>query len=269
MEIQEEDITLQEAAVEGVEGTAKRTRGKPLSNGQRDAILHALLSRSSSSSCSKLDHGALSSVAKLFGVTRLTVSNIWKRAKKSLEDGADAMVVSHHKKNSGRKKKDYSDAIANIASIPLSNRTCLRSTSAALGIPMTALHAIVKAPDSGIRSHTSTIKPVHTEKNMKARVQYSISNIDLERGRFKTYMDVVHVDEKWFNMKEVTKRYYLGDGEPDPQRKSKSKRYIEKIMFLCAVARPRHDTHSNTDFDGKLGIWPFVHMVRAQQTSPN
>ena len=31
---------------------------------------------------------------------------------------------------------------------------------------------------------------------------------------------------------------YLPNDEPEPERHCKSKRYIGKIMFLCAVARP-------------------------------
>ena len=40
-------------------------------------------------------------------------------------------------------------------------------------------------------------------------------------------------------------------------------------MFLCAVARPRFDTSRNQWFDGKLGIWPFFHLVEAIRTSRN
>ena len=51
--------------------------------------------------------------------------------------------------------------------------------------------------------------------------------------------DVVHVDEKWF-YEDVDKRFYyiVGDEEP-PQRHRCSKRFIQKTMFLAAVARPR------------------------------
>jgi hypothetical protein len=61
---------------------------------------------------------------KQFKVARLTVSNIWKRGKESVEDGAGAMVVLNQKKKCGRKLKDYSQQIANMSNIPLSDRTC-------------------------------------------------------------------------------------------------------------------------------------------------
>ncbi|KAL7572931.1 hypothetical protein ACA910_007438 [Epithemia clementina (nom. ined.)] len=40
-------------------------------------------------------------------------------------------------------------------------------------------------------------------------------------------------------------------------------------MFLCAVARPRFCTTSNSWFDGKIGIWPVGDWVPAQRASCN
>ena len=40
-------------------------------------------------------------------------------------------------------------------------------------------------------------------------------------------------------------------------------------MFLCAQARPRFDTSSNSWWDGKLGIWPIGHVVNALRNSVN
>ena len=248
-----------------------RTRGKPLENGQREAILQALLcltKNSENPAERELHHGAIAMVAKQMGVSRLTVSHIWQRAKDSVGAGSAAMIVLHKKKNCGRKKKDWSEELENLRNIPLNDRTCYRSTSEATGIPMTRLHKMVKSGE-GIKRHSSSIKPVLTDANKVARIQYAIGNINLDRRLFASYMDVVHVDEKWFNMKEVNKTYFLLDGEEEPHRSSKSKRYIGRVMFLCAVARPRWDTTRNQSFDGKLGIWPFTEMVPAQRSSRN
>ena len=40
-----------------------------------------------------------------------------------------------------------------------------------------------------------------------------------------------------------------------------------KIMFLCAVARPRYDTNKNAWFDGKIGIWPIGKWEPAKRSS--
>ena len=64
-------------------------------------------------------------------------------------------------------------------------------------------------------------------------------------------------------------RYYLSPHEEDPIRKGKNKRFIPKVMFFAAVARPRFIASTHTWFDGKLGIWAFVYQAPAQRTSKN
>jgi hypothetical protein len=139
-------------------------------------------------------------------MSRLTVSNIWKRGKQSVEDVAGAMMVLYQKNKCGRKLKDYSQQIANLSNIPLSGRTCFGPTSAATGIPMICLHSLVKKTVA-IRCHSRFVKPVFTDQNKQLRIQYTLYNINLKRCLFDLMMDVVHVDEKWFNMKQVNKTY--------------------------------------------------------------
>lgn len=81
--------------------------------------------------------------------------------------------------------------------------------------------------------------------------------------------DYVHVDEKWFYMCEVTGTFYLANGEPEPERQAKSKRYIPKVMFLTAVARPRYNSDGECTFDGKIGLWLFTREVAAIRNSRN
>lgn len=52
-------------------------------------------------------------------------------------------------------------------------------------------------------------------------------------------------------------------------RTCKSKRFISKVMFLAAVARPRFDNHKQEIFNGKLGIWSFVFYEEAKRNSKN
>jgi hypothetical protein len=191
----------------------------------------------------------------------------WKRGRQSVEYGAKAMVVLHHKKKCGRKPKDYSQQLANLINIPLSDRTCFRSTSAATGIPMTCLHRIVKR--GAVRRHSSAVKPVLTEPNKQLRIQYALNNINMDRHLFDSMMDDVHVDEKWFNMKQVNKTYFPAEGEAETHQIAKSKHFIYEVMFLAAVARPSFNTTWNSHFDGKLGIFPFTTMVPAQRSSRN
>jgi len=42
-------------------------------------------------------------------------------------------------------------------------------------------------------------------------------------------------------MTKEAEKYYLLAEEEDPQRYCQSKRFISKVMFVAAVARPRFD----------------------------
>ncbi|ETV94149.1 hypothetical protein H310_12149 [Aphanomyces invadans] len=77
--------------------------------------------------------------------------------------------------------------------------------------------------------------------------------------------DVVLLDEKWFNADKDCRKEYLLEGEEVPRRACKSKGFITKVMFLCAVARPQMDI----GVDEKIGLWPFVSQSRARRSSRN
>jgi len=69
---------------------------------------------------------------------------------------------------------------------------------------------------------------------------------------------------------DVARRtYILAPGEDAPTPTTRHKSHIVKVMFLAAVARPRHDSGRNRAFDGKLGIWPFVVETIAARSSKN
>jgi hypothetical protein len=70
------------------------------------------------------------------------------------------------------------------------------------------------------------------------------------------YTDV-HVDEKWFFLTRKQRRYKLAKDEADPHRTINHKSHVDKVMFLCAQARPRKDYARNKSWDGKIGIWPI------------
>lgn len=87
--------------------------------------------------------------------------------------------------------------------------------------------------------------------------------------RIDALYNVVHVDEKWFNMYEASAKVYLTPSEDVPYRACANKRYIGKVMLLAAVARPRCAFGKKAHFDGKLGIWPVVDIVPAARNSHN
>jgi hypothetical protein len=113
--------------------------------------------------------------------------------------------------------------------------------------------------------------PRITDENKKARVKYALSTLDPDSvdPKFQGMYNTVHIDEKWFYKTNGSQNYYLANEEEEPYRSCQSKHYIDKIMFLCAVARPRYDAEGNCTFDGKFGMFPFVTEKPAVHRSGN
>lgn len=55
--------------------------------------------------------------------------------------------------------------------------------------------------------------------------------------------------------------------EMEPHRETQSKRFVPKVMFMCAVARPWYGSNGDLLFDGKIGIFPFIVQEPAQRSS--
>ncbi|XP_038715957.1 uncharacterized protein LOC120009425 [Tripterygium wilfordii] len=106
-----------------------------------------------------------------------------------------------------------------------------------------------------------------------SHIYRTISMIDEGTLKSKPFFinmyDRIHIDEKWFYISKTSHKYYLHPDEMKPYRTCKSIRFIAKIMFLAAVARPRFDDISNKEFNGKFGIWPFVFKEPAKRSSKN
>ncbi|XP_040243902.1 uncharacterized protein [Aegilops tauschii subsp. strangulata] len=81
--------------------------------------------------------------------------------------------------------------------------------------------------------------------------------------------NMVHIDEKWFDMTRVKNSYYVLPGEPEPKRTMSNTHNIGKVMFLTAVARNRYNNEGELTFDGKIGIWVFIEETEAVRTNQN
>jgi len=87
--------------------------------------------------------------------------------------------------------------------------------------------------------------------------------------KFCNQHDEVHIDEKWFFMcKDQQTHILVSDEEEAPHRTTKHKSHVAKVMFICAIAKPRR-LSDNTWWDGKIGIWPVGKVVNAQKSSKN
>lgn len=116
---------------------------------------------------------------------------------------------------------------------------------------------------------TSRYLPDPTPEHIEARIEYAINQIDFENNCYKSMLQEVHIDEKWFYITRVNKKVILVHGKEPDKRHGHSKSNRTKIMFLTAVARPRWDYGQNQWFDGNLGIWPIIKHVPSKRTSRN
>lgn len=241
-------------------------KSKPnLTDEERQSILHSLLR--CAQGC-KLQRGVIEDLAKKYGKSTKTIHRIWIQAKNCMNQETPINVMSRKKQNCGRKKHDRQIQLNAVTTVPWNQRSTLRSLSHAIKIPRSSLHDLMKR-DAKIKRISSAIKPLLTEKNKIERLKFCLSMVDSATGFFDTMYNQVHVDEKWFYMTKNSRNYYVLDGEIAPNRTTKSKRFVTKVMFLAAVSRPRFDPSKNTLFDGKLGIWPFVTHEPAKRNSKN
>ena len=124
-----------------------------------------------------------------------------------------------------------------------------------MSIPPSTTHRLMMDKDSGLRRHTSALKPNLTDENKMSRVLYALSKVDGET--YKSMEDEIHVDEKWFYLTRDTESYILLDDEADPVRSVRHKSHIDKVMFLAATAKPRYDHQKKVCGMARLASGPL------------
>lgn len=237
--------------------------------------------------------GIQKELAKQLGISRITVSRQWCRMKDKLAPLLSNQPEDEHGKiiqqnalflfgdgKSLRKKGKYKynrdELREQIKLIPFKSRRSVRKLAAKMGMaPSTMdkyLHPRLEDEEALIIRHISKLKPTLTDKNKEERYLYALDQLNgatlhLVRPKFQDMMDRVHIDEKWFHMCQDGEGYLLVADEEPPERHVKHKGYIGKVMFLCAQARPRWDHHTNSQWDGKIGMWPIGNYTVAQRRS--
>ena len=210
-----------------------------------------------------LHHGVSREVALKYGVPQRLVQQVWRNG----QDHGIQGIKNKHARNCDRKRIEID--MEAIKSVPLSECTTFQDLANALGVKKTTLYSRYK--EGYFRRHTNDLKFSLTDENKKARVRYCLTMLHALFGAhtFNPMYNIIYIDEKWFYRTRRNQKYYLANDEERPQRAVKSKNFIEKVMFLAVVTRPRFDADGNCTFDGKLGIFPFVYVEPAKRKSPN
>jgi hypothetical protein len=238
--------------------TSNSHKCRHLMDTERQQIYEALLERSNHG---KLRKNTTNIVAHMFQVSRYQVRGIWRRVKQCRAQGRPVDVRSQ-RKNCGRKKlrTDLSD----VLTIPLHRRRTIRSLANAIGVKKSTLHRWFK--EGLLRRHSSTLKPLLTDDHKKARLRWCVSMLDHRtlpnEPKFIEMDNIIHMDEKFFNLTTKYMKYYMLPEEEDPHRTVHNKNSIGKVMILAVVGRPMYDDAGNCIFDGKIGVWAFVRKVQ-------
>ncbi|VFQ76659.1 unnamed protein product [Cuscuta campestris] len=254
-----------------MDGENPHLNTKKLENTTRQVISDTLLahSKQNPNGSYSAQYGHINKLAAQFNVSRKTVSKIWAIAKKQIEQGVAIDVRSRLVGKKGR-KRTVMDAQA-IADTPLRKRTNVRSLAAAIGKPKSTVHEWINK--GMLRSHSNAIKPFLTDGNKISRLRFYLDQVDPYsmpiHPQFKSFHNVLHIDEKWFYMSKTSQKFYLLPDEIDPHRTCKSKKFITKVMFLCVVGRPLFAESGEVLWDGKVGIFHFTETVQAQRKSKN
>ena len=244
-----------------------KMKERNLSTTERNRVVQFLLQNLKNG---KPLRGKFKEAAAIFNIHRRTVGRYWAEAKKQ-ESRGQAMQITSKKPCSTKKLRCEID-LQLITSIPMHKRCTIRSLAQSINCSKSTVGRWVLK--GLIRAHTSAIKPDLTAPNKLLRLEFSLQAVQVSNGMmnsiiFKGMHNTIHIDEKWFFITRGTHRYYLTPQEADPHRSCKNKKYITKVMFMCAVCRPMYNEDGSLLFDGKIGIFPFIEKVPAQRSSKN
>ncbi|KAL6582466.1 hypothetical protein OROMI_006480 [Orobanche minor] len=213
----------------------------------------------------QLKRGAVKEAAALFKVSRQSIRSIWIIAEEQIRSGIP-IQIPNLRKNSRKKRRDLDVQL--LLSAKKSERCTIRSLGESIGVSSTTAWKWVKSGE--IRAYSNAIKPALTEKCKIERLKFCLDAItenNMEKWDFKSMKHVIHIDEKWFYLSKTTDKYYLHKDEENPYRSCQSKKFITKVMFLCAVSRPLYNTDGSLLFDGKIGMFPFTYKEAAKRNS--
>ncbi|XP_057783333.1 uncharacterized protein LOC131001095 [Salvia miltiorrhiza] len=211
-------------------------RRKDLSAFERAAIIQFLLEGSHNG---KQARGKINAAVQKWSCCRRTISRIWAAANKQRASGEVISSLSK-KKLRPRRKLVHLD-LNLVASLELSKRSTIRRLACGIKCSKSTVGRWIKL--GLIRPHSSAIKPDLTAPNKLLRLRFSLEA--LEYDRILRSLTFFHIDEKWFYITKSNQRFYLTPDEIDPHRTCKNKKFITKVMFMCApkeTVRTGHGT---------------------------
>ena len=206
---------------------------------------------------------AIKAVAGEFGRRPATISAVWRRYTQGLAAQRPLSAIKRRiKGNSGQRCFPAKTLHERVRAVEFRMRQNLRTLATHCGVSKSTLSRAKARKD--LMASTNTLKPHLSPEKMAARLQFVLGFVkpaaSIAAYEFKSMLNMVHVDEKWFYLAKINQKIYLVPGQTGPTRPMHSKRFIPKVMFLAAVAEPRTNVVTGERFDGKIGIWQFVEI---------
>ncbi|KAG2970908.1 hypothetical protein PC118_g16596 [Phytophthora cactorum] len=139
----------------------------------------------------------------------------------------DARALFAERPRKPKKTKRIKDEIARlVAGGPLCDHQSLESLANATAVPKTTLWRHLKS--GWLRRAVSYVTPTLTMEHKEHRLRYCLMHVHRPIGvsgfKMDHMYDVVHIDEKLFNMYKGVTRYYLAPDEGLPYRSTPNKR---------------------------------------------
>ena len=206
-----------------------------------------------------LPWGSLIIVTDEIGEARSTISRLWGQVCGACEQSLiiTPEIASQNNSRANSLKYSHMEFRQGLKEIPRRRRKTYHSTAKAMGVSLSTVQRMLLQQDV-CHIHTSSLKPTLMEENKMSRMELALSFIKKNNtSKFKNMEDLIHINEKWFYLTKDGQRFIIVTDEEEPCRHVQHKLFLMKIMFLCAVARPRYNTNKNTWFDRKIGIWPI------------
>ena len=216
-----------------------------------------------------LPWGSLTIVTDQIGVSRSTISRLWRQARGAHKQSLiiTLEIASWNNSCANCLKYSHTEFRQGLKEIPCRHRKTYCSSAKAMGVALSTVQRMLLHRDV-CHVHMSSLKPTLTEENKMSRMELALSFVDKNNtSKFENMEDLIHIDKKWFYLMKDGQRFIIAADEEEPYRHVQHKSFLTKIMFLCVVARPRYDTRRNTWFNGKIGIWPIRKWEPAKRSS--
>ena len=177
-----------------------------LTDSKREEIKEYLLTKCDlNNRHNKLKKEAISEAAIEFDCSQNTIGRIWGRVLESWNSGLSPADVRNRKRVIFHPKRIDRVELANkVKSVPFRRRQTIRSTAAAVGVSTTTIFNLMKE-ENGIQRKTTTLKPLLSDANKLERMRFCVSKVDPSTMKFKSMLNTVHIDEKWFYMTKDTR----------------------------------------------------------------